>query len=259
MRRSNNPPAAQPTAADPTVAVSERSCEKSCQVTSEQIKADMKAAAEKKRFCGKEPTSRAGCGKAPACPEVNAHADATRAASAPLTSSVEGVEPSCVGTSRQLPSSRRQSTGATFNHTEDSCKARTRGTRERVEGASQRTAAADMDSQDCGRPAQSGANEKGSGDPPSQQRANYFVPRRPLTRSCTRLSSVSLLPETGKKYTICMQHICCHNNVATSTGTSFGDWSSSPAFSLISASEAVSLGLVLVIHWTDWGFTLVKT
>lgn len=210
MRRSNNPPAARPTSADQSVAVSERSCEKSCQVTSEQIKADMKAAAEKKRYCGKEPTSRAGTGKTAAGPEVNGHADATRAASTPLTSSVEGVE-----TSRQPPSSRRQSTGATVNHAEDSCKARTRGTRERGEGASQRTAAADRDSQDCGSSAQSGANQKASSDAPSQQRANYFVPRRPLTRSCTRLSSVSLLPETGK-IEICQihaEHICYHNTV----------------------------------------------
>lgn len=208
VRRSHNPPAALPASADQTVAIAvlERSCEKSCQVTSEQIKADMKAAAEKKRYCGKEPTSRAGTGKAAAGPEVDVQADATRAASTPLTSSVvDGVEPSSVGASRQPPGSRRQSTGTTFNSTEDSYKSRTRGTRERVDGISPRTTAADVDSQDCGRPAQSGANEKASSEPPSQQRANYFVPRRPLTRSCTRLSSVSLLPETGKTE-ICKIH-----------------------------------------------------
>lgn len=197
VRRSNNPPAAPPASADQNVAIaaSERSCEKSCQVTSEQIKADMKAAAEKKRCCSKEPTSRAGAGtgKSAAGPEVNVHADAARAASTPPTSSVEGVEHLCAGASRQPPSSRRQSTGTNFSHMEDSCKARTRGTRD-----SQRTTAADMDGQDCGRAAQLGANEKASCDPHSHQRANHFVPRRPLTRSCTRLSAVSLLPETGE-------------------------------------------------------------
>lgn len=167
----------------------------------------MKAAAEKKRYCGKEPTSRAGTGRTAAGPDGNVHGDAAMSASTPLTSSGESVGPSCVGASRQPLASRRQSTG-----TEDLCKARTRGTRERVEGTSQRTTAVDVDSQGCGRPAQSGASDKGSSDPPSQQRANYFVPRRPLTRSCTRLSSVSLLPETGKTE-ICKipaKHICSH-------------------------------------------------
>lgn len=212
VRRSNNPPAAAQSSADQNVAAAalERSCEKSCQVSSEQIKADMKAAAEKKRYCGKEATSRVMTGKTAAGPEVNVHGDAARAASTPLISSGESVGPSCVGASRQPLASRRQSTS-----TEDLCKARSRGTqRERLEGTSQRTTAADVDSQGCSRQAQSGANEKESSDPPSQQRASYFVPRRPLTRSCTRLSSVSLLPETGKTE-ICLiqaEHIRHHDN-----------------------------------------------
>lgn len=207
MRRSNNPPAAPP---DQTVA--ERSCEKSCQVTSEQIKADMKAAAERKRCCSKEPTSRAGpgTGRAAAGPEVN---DAMAAASTPLASSMEGAESSCVGASRPLPGSRRQSSGTNFSQTEDSCKARTRGTRD-----SQRTAASNGDGPDCGRAA--GANERPSSDPSPQQRVDYFVPRRPLTRSCTRLSSVPLLPETGETK-LCKIHtkqICYYSNISIYMG-----------------------------------------
>lgn len=216
MRRSNNLPAALPTAADQTAAAVtavERSCEKSCQVTSEQIKADMKAAAEKKRCSGKEATSRAGTGKTTAGPEVNVRtardADGPRAA--------EGAEPPRVGASRQPAASCKDTTAATFDSTQASCPARTGGKREREDGD------AGLDS---GRAAQPGASHKGSpasSELPSQQRCNYFVPRRPLTRSCTRLSSVSLLPETGMNRTyarwtnntfvpaaVNFRNTCCH-------------------------------------------------
>lgn len=183
VRRGNNPPGS----ADQNVAAAaalERSCEKSCQVSSEQIKADMKAAAEKKRCSGKEAASRPATGKTTAGPEGNVHGTHP-------TTPGDNVAPSCVGASRQPLASRRQSPG-----TEDLCKARTRG-------SLQRTTAADGDSQGCGRTATSGSGETESSEPPSQQRApSYFVPRRPLTRSCTRLSSVSLLPETGKQNTL---------------------------------------------------------
>lgn len=193
VRRSNKLPAPPPASADQSAAatVLERSCEKSCQVTSEQIKADMKAAAEKKRCSSKETTSRPGAGKtaAAAAPEVNVRtADGARAACA------EGVEPAA---SRRPPTPRGESAAAaaTSDGTEDSCKARSAGKRAREEGDA---------GLDTGRPVQPGAGEQNSGassEPPTQQRCNYFVPRRPLTRSCTRLSSVSLLPETGRNST----------------------------------------------------------
>lgn len=189
VRRSNNLPASLPASADHNTAVTvlERSCEKSCQVTSEQIKADMKAAVERKRCSSKETTSRVGTEKTSAGPEVN-----IRTADGPGAASEEGVEPPCAGASRQPPTTRRENTATTSGGTEDSCKARAAGKRGREEGDA---------SQDTGRPVQPGAGEKGLGassELPSQQRCNYFVPRRPLTRSCTRLSSVSLLPETGR-------------------------------------------------------------
>lgn len=205
VRRNNTIPTIVPTSAEQAmVTVLERSCEKSCQVTSEQIKADMKAAAEKKRYSSKEMSSRAG--KSASSADVNVRTardgdgprEAARPASTPLTVSVEGDEP-CMGTSRQSTNSHRATTGSASSNAESSCKARTEGTLDREKGAVHRTAAADTDSLDCG--SDNGKGFSASSEHASQQRSNSFVPRRPLTRSCTRLSSVPLLPETGKTKT----------------------------------------------------------
>lgn len=212
------------------VQVVENSCEKSCQVTSEQIKADMKAATENtKRNSCKGITSVAG--ETTARPGANSgtvwgtgtSGGAARTGVKPVTVSVGRVGPG-VATSRQAgrcgsvaagATHRATTTGVAVDSTEGPSEAQSSHACTRESMVSQSSGPAYMDSPDptgaagnyASRPAQlTGQGERqpdsfGSASAAassSQQDYKVFVPRRPLTRSCTRLSSVALVPETGK-------------------------------------------------------------
>ncbi|KAM9740856.1 F-box only protein 38 [Menidia menidia] len=179
LRRSNNPSVPPKAPAPPS------SCEKGCQVTSEQIKADIKAATE---------SSRRTSGKA-------APPEAGEADGGMLSSSRPRVRPGPGPMSREASAAAPVPPAGGF----------TRGP--------QRSAAGSARANDCTPPeAQPGhgaprapRQQDGHEDPQlaaaraasltglgSQHNAAGpdFVPRRPMTRSRTRTSSVPLLPET---------------------------------------------------------------
>uniref|UniRef100_A0A8C4HS77 F-box domain-containing protein n=1 Tax=Dicentrarchus labrax TaxID=13489 RepID=A0A8C4HS77_DICLA len=173
LRRSNNVAVSVAASVDQTKAqVLESSCEKSCQVTSEQIKADMKAAVENsKRTSNKgvtteagETSTRPGAEGGPVRSTGSAGA-AARTGVRPVTGSVSRVGPG-VATSSLGPRDASRRPALLVGQ----------GERQPVPAGS--TSAA------------------GSVSQQGQARDEDFVPRRPLTRSCTRMSSVSLIPET---------------------------------------------------------------
>uniref|UniRef100_A0A8C4HSN0 F-box domain-containing protein n=1 Tax=Dicentrarchus labrax TaxID=13489 RepID=A0A8C4HSN0_DICLA len=210
LRRSNNVAVSVAASVDQTKAqVLESSCEKSCQVTSEQIKADMKAAVENsKRTSNKgvtteagETSTRPGAEGGPVRSTGSAGA-AARTGVRPVTGSVSRVGPG-VATSRQVDGCGR---GPSRAQTGDSCP--------RESGVRQSSGIAGVDSlgpRDASRrpallvgqgerqPVPAGSTSAaGSVSQQGQARDEDFVPRRPLTRSCTRMSSVSLIPETAR-------------------------------------------------------------
>lgn len=243
LRRSNNLAVPVASADQKMVQVLESSCEKSCQVTSEQIKADMKAAAENsKRNSSKEITPEAG--DTTARPAANSGTvlgtgsagGAARTGVKPVTVSVGRVGPG-VATSRQAggcgsvvagTTHRATTTGMTIDSTEGPSEAQTGHSCTREGGVRQSSGPADVDSLDStgaagnhasSRPAQlagqgerqpASAGSASAAGSSSQQDHKDFVPRRPLTRSCTRLSSVSLVPETGKIEVTNTVHIWVH-------------------------------------------------
>uniref|UniRef100_A0A671VSB8 F-box protein 38 n=1 Tax=Sparus aurata TaxID=8175 RepID=A0A671VSB8_SPAAU len=152
LRRNNNVAVSVVAPAHQTKAqVLESSCEKSCQVTSEQIKADMKAATENSKRTssnGIAPEAGATNARPPAdrgtFRGTGSAGVAARSGVQPVTGSVSRVGPG-VGQRQQVPA---------------------------------------------------GSAAAGSGSQQGQARDKDFVPRRPLTRSCTRMSSASLVPET---------------------------------------------------------------
>eukprot|EP00066_Takifugu_rubripes_P019413 XP_011608679.1 PREDICTED: F-box only protein 38 [Takifugu rubripes] len=221
LRRSNNSGVPGEAAADqPLVQVLESSCEKSCQVTSEQIKADMKAAAENAK--------RSNCkGVTPDAVQNSARAGATtgavwgpgsaggptRTRAKPVTGPVGRAGPGGAP-ARQVGGcgsmvagmAQRQNTSGGIDNPEGPPRAQ-RGTLEA--GVGQNSGGVCLDSttvtgnQDSRRiallagqedrraaPSRSAVNQHGPGA------CQDFVPRRPLTRSRTRLSSVPLAPET---------------------------------------------------------------
>ncbi|KAA8579279.1 hypothetical protein FQN60_009104 [Etheostoma spectabile] len=213
--------------------VLESSCEKSCQVTSEQIKADMKAAADNSRRTSSkgiateamETTARPGADSGTARGTGNAGATA-RTGVRPVTGSVGRVGPGAatprqvggcgrtvVGTNHRATATattdRATGTGRTNDSTEgpsgaqagDSC---TRETGPRhssgpacVDSLEPRGAAINHASR---RPSLlTGQGERqpaGSGSQQGQASNEDFIPRRPLTRSYTRMSSEFLISET---------------------------------------------------------------
>lgn len=221
LRRSNNSGVSGEAAADqPVVQVLESSCEKSCQVTSEQIKADMKAAAEN----AKRSTSK---GVTPDAVQNSARAGATTgavwgtgSAGGPTRTRAKPV-PGPVGRAgpggapaRQVGGcgsmvagiAHRQNTSGGIDNPEGPPRAQ-RGTLE--DGVGQNSGSVCLDSttvtgnQDSSRIAllagqedRRAATSRSAVNPHSP--CQDFVPRRPLTRSRTRLSSVPLAPETGK-------------------------------------------------------------
>ncbi|KAG8003767.1 F-box only protein 38 [Nibea albiflora] len=238
LRRSNNVAVSAAASADQTKAqMLESSCEKSCQVTSEQIKADMKAAAEhNKRNSSKgittevgETTARPGADSG-TVQGTGSSGTAARTGVKSVSGSVGRVGP-VVATSRQVGgcgrvvartthraiTDRVTGTGRTNNGTEGPSEAQTGAHCTRESGVRPSSGLCNVDSQDPtnaavnhtprrptllagqGEISADSASVAGSG---SQQ---GFVPRRPLTRSCTRMSSASLVLETGT-YTL-EQHV----------------------------------------------------
>ncbi|XP_060935562.1 F-box only protein 38 [Limanda limanda] len=212
LRRSNN--VALSVSVDKTkVQVSDSSCEKSCQVTSEQIKADMKAAADNSRRTSSKGIPTESRESTPRADSWTEHSSGSTGAAA--RTELRQVTGSVIrngagaATSRQVDRCGRVVVGMshrTITTTENPSGALTGNTREAGMWLSsspasleQRGAAVDHAS---GRPALVGKGQSqhvpdtGSGSQHAPARDEDFVPRRPLTRSCTRMSSVSLVPET---------------------------------------------------------------
>ncbi|KAI3352180.1 hypothetical protein L3Q82_020993 [Scortum barcoo] len=210
----------------------ESSCEKSCQVTSEQIKADMKAAAEtNRRTTSKvissesgEATARPGAYSGTVWGTGNAGATARTGVRA-VTGSVGRVGPGAptsgqaggcgrvvVGTTHRAPTPSDKASGTGMTEGPSGTETGDRCTREaRVRQSSGPASVDSLEPRDApvndasavlaGRgdrkPVPSGsASFACSGSQQGQARDENFVPRRPLTRSCTRMSSSYLVHET---------------------------------------------------------------
>lgn len=235
VRRGNSWAVSAAASADQTMMqVLERSCEKSCQVTSEQIKADMKAAAEiSKRNTSneitpetEESTKRSGANNGTVW-GTGSGGGAGRTGVKPVTGSGGKVGPG-VTSSRQeggcgskvdQTTHRPNTAGITIDDIEGPSGAQSQNSCTREPRIRESSGPAGINSLDftghagnhnTRRPAMlvgqgdSLNASAGSASAPvsclqqDHPRNKDFVPRRPLTRSCTRMSSVSLVPETGK-------------------------------------------------------------
>ncbi|XP_039669492.1 F-box only protein 38 isoform X2 [Perca fluviatilis] len=232
LRRSNNVAVSVAVSGDQTKPqVLESSCEKSCQVTSEQIKADMKAAADNsRRTSGKgiateavETTARPRADSGTVRGTGSAGATA-RTGVRPVTGSVGRVGPGAatprqvggcgrtvVGTSHRATATtdRATGTGRTNDSTEVPSGAQTGDSCTRETGLRHSSGPACVDSLEPRGAAVNHASRRptlltgqgerqpaGSGSQQAQASDEDFIPRRPLTRSCTRMSSDSLVSET---------------------------------------------------------------
>lgn len=153
---------------------SEQSCEKSCQVTSEQIKADMKAASE----CGRRSISK------DIATETVERADGTTVRPLSRVGHVGGCGVVVGGPSLGVQ------TGT--NLTREACLRQT-GSHAVVGGVHPRGPAVHHTVRRPPPP----AAQHGAPGHRGERSSETFVPRRPMTRSCTRTSSVSFVPETG--------------------------------------------------------------
>ncbi|KAG7518943.1 F-box only protein 38 isoform X1 [Solea senegalensis] len=227
LRRSN-------TTADPTKArVSNSSCEKSCQVTSEQIKADMKAAAENSRRTNskgitteaRDSTQRmdsgtfqgsASAGSAPRPGVRPVIGSVVRTGAGAATSRpLGGCGRVVVGTSHRTTATndRATGTGRTNDRTVGPSGAETGDSCTREAGVRLNSSPPGVDSSDVRGAVVNNASRRPAGlvgqgqgerqnvpaidlSSHSEVTDENFVPRRPLTRSRTRTSSVSLVPET---------------------------------------------------------------
>uniref|UniRef100_A0A8C9YT42 F-box protein 38 n=1 Tax=Sander lucioperca TaxID=283035 RepID=A0A8C9YT42_SANLU len=228
LRRSNNVAVSVAVLVDQTKPqVLESSCEKSCQVTSEQIKADMKAAAD---------NSRRTSGKGIATETVETTADSgtvrgtgsagatARTGVRPVTGSAGRVGPGAatprqgggcgrtvVATNHRATATtdRATGTGRTNDSTEGPSGAQTGDSCTRETGLRHSSGPACVDSLEPRGAAVNNASRRptlltgqgerqpaGSGSQQGQASDEDFIPRRPLTRSCTRMSSDSLISET---------------------------------------------------------------
>ncbi|XP_056294700.1 F-box only protein 38 [Pseudoliparis swirei] len=237
VRRGNNVAVSEAISANETkTLVLDSSCEKSCQVTSEQIKADMKAAVENSRRTSVkgiateavETAARPGADSGP----LRGPGAAARTGVRPVTGSVGRVGPGAatsrqvggcgrlvVGNSHQATTTtdRATGTGRTNDYAESPSGTRTGASCTRETGVRQSSAPACADSLDpraaavnhaARRPAQPTGQGQRLPTPAGSPYATFsgsqkgeatdedFIPRRPLTRSCTRTSSVSLISET---------------------------------------------------------------
>ncbi|XP_037531056.1 F-box only protein 38 [Nematolebias whitei] len=186
--------------------VSHNSCEKSCQVTSEQIKADIKAATE--RTNSKEPppeTGEASAGPGPDHGNSQSSAEAgSRARERSVSASAGRVRPAATPPGR-VGGCRRVLNGN--NRTGEVPSKAQNGDGFSAETVLSSSGPGSVDSQGsrCPAPGTAGQDRHGERQAattrtsvtgsqlnPSQD----FLPRRPLTRSCTRTSSAPLVPET---------------------------------------------------------------
>ncbi|XP_030595889.1 F-box only protein 38 [Archocentrus centrarchus] len=224
LRRCNNVAVSVAVSDEPRAHVAEGNCEKSCQVTSEQIKADMKAATESSRRTSSKGITPEAV-KATARPGANSGTSegtrtagvASRAGVRTTTGSMARVGPPRA-TSGHVGGYGRMVMDATCGTATDRAAGIGRAN-DGTEGPSAplSSSPANVDSleprgaavnQDPRRPApQGGQGERqpapsgnasviSSGLQQDQAINDNFVPRRPLTRSCTRMSSVSLVSET---------------------------------------------------------------
>ncbi|XP_059202529.1 F-box only protein 38 [Centropristis striata] len=233
LRRSNN----VAVSVDQTkTQVLESSCEKSCQVSSEQIKADMKAAAENSRRTGSkgittatvETTARPGADSGAVRDTVETTRAGVRSGigsvgrdgpGATTSRQVGGCGRRIVGTTNRAITTTDRTTGTarTNDSTDGPPGAQTGDGHLRETGVRHRTGPPCVESleprgasvshasrrpalltgQGERQPAPAGsASAISLGSQQGQAMHEGFVPRRPLTRSCTRMSSVSLIPET---------------------------------------------------------------
>ncbi|XP_068181551.1 F-box only protein 38 isoform X2 [Antennarius striatus] len=226
LRRNNNLAESVVARSDEKRETLECSCDKSCQVSSEQIKADMKAAAEN---CKKNNSK-----------VINPEAETTSRLSSGIvgTASRSGVKPStesigrvgCSPTSTHIQggcgnmvvgtayTTKTTSSATRTNKTSD-CKDRAFG-EPSGDGCVKEAEVGPNSGPDGGgsvdvtdttvihgsrtseqmvkrqNPPSGSASAVGSDPQQSHTRDKDSVRRRPLTRSCTRMSSVSLMPET---------------------------------------------------------------
>lgn len=209
LRRSNTGAGSAADSPDLTKAqLSESSCEKSCQVTSEQIKADMKAAADTSRRTSAKGTEAAarlggdtGTGRGPGGRPLTGSA-AWAGPGAASSRQVGGCGRVVMGTSHRATTTteRATGTGRPSEGPEGPSGAGTEKSSACVDNGAPRCAAvnhayrrASLLPAQGERPAPADGSESQHGQPGDKD----FVPRRPLTRSCTRMTPVSLISETG--------------------------------------------------------------
>lgn len=209
--------------------VEESSCEKGCQVTSEQIKADMKAASDMPER-SKNKDSYGSCGSGPGSAATPGSASPSPDCAQAAQSHCAGSSPAAAEECRQCGCSPCRRDGSGEREAEESsvcsrCSARAarRRTSGGVGGESPSTSAACRDGPDfalrtlphcTGAAAQpghdrtsgsacgAGRQEQGAQQPPGWQLdCKEEYPRRPLTRARSRLSHVPLVSEPGRIYT----------------------------------------------------------
>uniref|UniRef100_A0A669B4P8 F-box protein 38 n=1 Tax=Oreochromis niloticus TaxID=8128 RepID=A0A669B4P8_ORENI len=185
LRRGNNVAISMAVSDQPKAHAAENSCEKSCQVTSEQIKADMKAATDSsRRSSGKGVTTEAAeATTRPGASGTSEDTPASRTGVRTMTGSLVRVGPA----------------GATSGHAEGAERPSVplSSGPANVDSVEPRVGAVNNDPRIPGPQTGQGKRQPSSAVASGSQQEN-FVPRRPLTRSCTRTSSVSLVSETAR-------------------------------------------------------------
>lgn len=207
LRRGNNVAISMAVSDQPKAHAAENSCEKSCQVTSEQIKADMKAATDSsRRSSGKGVTTEAAeATTRPGASGTSEDTPASRTGVRTMTGSLVRVGPAGA-TSGHAGGCRRVVMDATHGTAIDRAAGSGREGAERpsvplssgpanVDSVEPRGGAVNNDPRIPGPQTGQGKRQPSSAVASGSQQEN-FVPRRPLTRSCTRTSSVSLVSET---------------------------------------------------------------
>lgn len=243
LRRSNNGPVTV-SVEQTKFQVSDSSCEKSCQVTSEQIKADMKAAGESSRRTSSKGITTEGGVTAPRPGAGSGPAQCAGSSGTAARTGVRQVTGSVLRTGTGAATSRQEGgcgmVGAGTTHRTTTTTDRATGTGRTNDGLECPSGAQSGDSSTGGavgmlssspagvdslesrgasvnptprRPVQQAGHRErppgpatGSASQHGQVRDEDFVPRRPLTRSRTRMSAVSLVPDTGEatKYIQCV-------------------------------------------------------
>lgn len=185
---------------------SEGRCEKSCQVTSEQIKADMKAASENSRRTSSKGvnTDSGGTSTRPGQDSARHSTGVNGAAERPVTEGVGKIEPGAAPGCQRVDRASGRANGSTENHSGTHTVDREGGLRQTsgtARGAHLESRGSDENTT-SGQPAgqrhrQTPVAQRSSCKRTLASDENSSLPRRPLTRSCTRMSSVTLMPETG--------------------------------------------------------------